>query len=150
MQIHKVNDNLSIASQPGEEDIGALAASGSALIINNRHDYEEAGQLTSKAEAKALSDAGIEYRYQPVMISTLVEADIRAFQAAVASVEGPVIAHCRCGTRSLTLWALGEVLDGRLSASEMVGLGEKFGLDLTGARAWLDKRTHLTTGTTLA
>ena len=44
--------------------------------------------------------------------------------------------HCKSGTRSLTLWTLGEVLDGRMQASEILPFGERQGVDLKVAAKW--------------
>jgi uncharacterized protein (TIGR01244 family) len=49
-----------------------------------------------------------------------------------------VLAHCKTGTRSATLYAIGEVLDGRMERDEVIPLGQSVGLDLSGAVKWLD------------
>ena len=81
--------------------------------INNRPNGEEAHQPGSAAEKSAAEDAGLGYSFIPVAGPHITEADVRAFQEAVAAAPGPVFAHCRSGTRSSTLYAIGEVLDGR-------------------------------------
>ena len=110
------------------------------LVINDRPDGEDAEQPGSAAEADAAQDAGIAYRHIPVTAATLSEADIRSFQSAVTGAGGPVLAHCKTGTRSLTLWVLGEVLDGRMTAADIIPFGKRFGFDLTSAALWLAKR----------
>ena len=40
----KIDDRLTVASQPNQETLSALAAGGFATIINNRPDGEEPGQ----------------------------------------------------------------------------------------------------------
>ena len=74
--------------------------------------------------------------YQPVTLNAISKDDVRKFQQHVAELKGPVFAHCRSGTRSLTLWALGEVLDGRLQPSEIIPFGQRFGIDLAAAAQW--------------
>ncbi len=52
----------------------------------------------------------ISYAYIPVTMNTITEADVRAFHAAVRKSDGPVLAHCKTGMRSLSLYLIGEVL----------------------------------------
>ena len=49
-----------------------------------------------------------------------------------------MLAHCKTGTRSATLYIIGEVLGGRMRKDEVTPLGERLGLDLSGAVKWLD------------
>jgi uncharacterized protein (TIGR01244 family) len=137
MQTVRINDKISVAKQPEIEAFAELAADGFKAVINNRPDGEDAQQPGSAAEKQAAADAGLAYTHIPVTGATITEADIRTFQAALANTDGPVLAHCKGGTRSLTLWVLGEVLDGRMRADEVRTFGEKRGFDLRGAEAWL-------------
>jgi uncharacterized protein (TIGR01244 family) len=47
----------------------------------------------------------------------------------VAGADGPVLAFCRSGTRSITAWALGEAASGR-DRAELVRLAAAAGYDL--------------------
>ncbi len=57
----------------------------------------------------------------------------------VETAPAPVLAHCRGGTRSLTLHVLGEVLDGRMRWEDVLAYGADLGFDLTGASTWLNQ-----------
>ena len=133
----KITDALSIMGQPPLDAFPSYAASGFKALINNRPDGEEAGQPGNAAEAAAAAAAGLAYTHIPVTGPTITEADVQAFQAALAAADGPVLAHCKSGTRSLTLYAIGEVLAGRMTADAVRGLGEAHGINLAGATAWL-------------
>ncbi len=50
-------------------------------------------------------------------------------------IEGPVLAYCRSGTRSVTAWAFAQALTGALKPDEIVSLAAKAGYDLSGAAA---------------
>ncbi len=132
MSAVKITDRLTVASQP---DIGSIAdlAKDYAALINLRPDGEEATQPGNSAEHAAATDAKLGYAFLPVTGSTITEADIRAFQHAMNSADGPVYAHCKGGTRVLTLYALGEVLDGRMRREEVEAFGKARGYDLSGA-----------------
>lgn len=139
MHITSVTDRFSVSRQPERSDFAALAGKGFRLVVNNRPDGEDASQLGSAAEALSAEQAGMGYVFIPVTLKALAEADVRRFQAALAGANGPVFAHCKTGTRSLTLWTIGEVLDGTMSPGEIVGFGERHGYDLTAARDWIEQ-----------
>ena len=138
MQITRIDETLSVASQPTLDEIAALAEQGVTTLINNRPDGEEPGLPGTQAEAAAAEGAGLAYHHLPVTGATLGRAEIHAFRAAVAAAPGPVVAHCRSGTRSLTLHVLGAVLDGRMHRDAVIAFGARHGFDLAGAVAWLD------------
>lgn len=136
----QISPKLTIASQPRLDDFADLARAGFTAVINNRPDGEEPAQPRSAEEEAAAAAAGMGYRHIPVTGPTLTEAAVRSFQAALAEAPGPVFAHCRSGTRTLTLWAIGEVLDGRMALDDVVPLGQSVGIDLRGVEAFLSTR----------
>ena len=137
MKLVPITGTFAVAGQPEPSDIAALGAGGTRLLINNRPDGEEPGQPGSAAEAGAAGTAGLAYCHLPVTGGSITQDDVRRFQEAIRGAGGPVVAHCRSGTRSLTLWVIGEVLDGRLPEGEVVAFGERHGFDLSGALRWL-------------
>jgi len=139
MSAVKITDRLTVASQP---DIGSIAdlAKDYATLINLRPDGEDAAQPGNDAEHAAATGAKLDYAFVPVTGSTITEADIRAFQHAMNSADGPVYAHCKGGTRVLTLYALGEVLDGRMRREDVEAFGKARGFDLAGAARWLARK----------
>ncbi|SFG73824.1 TIGR01244 family sulfur transferase [Methylobacterium gossipiicola] len=146
MRLTRIDDTLSVASQPTLSEIEALKDGVATALINNRPDGEEPGLPGTAAEAEAARAAGLAYHHIPVTGPTLGRAEIDAFRAAVRAAPGPVVAHCRSGTRSLTLHVLGEVLDGRLRRDEVAAFGTRHGFDLSGAVAWLDANAPDTAG----
>lgn len=63
---------------------------------------------------------------------------MRQFAEALREAEGPMHAHCRLGQRSATLWALNEVMAGRLSREEAQARAGAGGYDLKPGFAWPD------------
>jgi uncharacterized protein (TIGR01244 family) len=103
---------LSAAGKLDRADIEALADAGVKTIINNRPDGEDPGQLAA-ADAKKLAESrGIAYHHIPFTAATLTKAEVDAFAATLASANGPVVAHCRSGTRSTLVWALTRMREG--------------------------------------
>lgn len=142
MDAVKITDYLTVASQPNVQTFRAIAQEGFAAIVNTRSDGEEASQPGTKAEAAAAREAGLTYAFIPVKGFAITEADIRAFQTALSTAAGPVFAHCRSGTRALTLHVLGEVLDGHMKADGVEAFGRAHGFDLAGAARWLARREN--------
>lgn len=133
----QVTDKLWISGQPTDADVAAAAKAGIRKVINNRPEGEDAAQPTM-AEAAALAGrSGMEFVNIPVASGHYTLEAVRAFQKAVAEAPGPVLAHCKVGTRSATLWAIGEVLDNKMSADDLDAAGERLGVNFTGAKAWL-------------
>ena len=135
MHTVKLSDDVTVASQPTLDDFRAAAAEGYVAVVNNRPDGEDPTQPGSEAEEAACEAAGLAYAHIPM--GPVTESTVRHFQAVVKGAEGPVLVHCRSGTRSANLWAIGEVLDGRLRFEDLGPLSRRIGLDLSGAAGWL-------------
>ncbi|WP_377295581.1 bifunctional sulfur transferase/dioxygenase Blh [Rhizobium sp. SGZ-381] len=134
-----VNLLFSISDQPALAEIADLGANGTRCLINLRPDAEE-GAPGSKAEKRAAEDSGLNYRFIPVTVADLTEADVDAFRAALAESKGPVLAHCKSGMRALLLYVLVEVIDGRMALADVTAFGETHGFDLSPAVNWLQNR----------
>ena len=133
----KVTDKLWVSGQPTDADVAAACEAGVRRSVNNRPENEEPSQ-PSMADAAALAgQAGMDFVNIPVAPGRYTLETVRAFQKAVVEADGPVLAHCKGGTRSATLWAIGEVLDGRMSADELDAVGQRLGINFAGAKDWL-------------
>lgn len=139
MQATRISDRLSVSAQPSLNEFQSFHDQGFAVVVNARPDEEEPGQAGNVAERDAAERAGLSYSFIPVTSATMTEADIRAFQSALAVAEGPVLAHCKTGTRALLLHALGEALDGRMKPSDISAYGQSFGFDLSSGVKWLER-----------
>jgi sulfide:quinone oxidoreductase len=108
MHIRKLTDQVSVSPQilPGE--LADLAAAGFRSVINNRPDGEAEEQPDSAAMAEAAAAHGLAYRYIPVVPGHYEPGVIDAMAQALGELPAPVLAFCRTGTRSTTLWALSE------------------------------------------
>ncbi len=137
MPVIEISKKLSISPQPSIEDIRSFRDRGFRTLINNRPDNEDPAQPGTQAEQQEAKHCGLSYAFIPVTADTITEADVRAFQRAVEESDGPVVAHCQTGKRSLSIYLIGEVLDGRMSADEIVEFGRGCGFDTSSAAPWL-------------
>lgn len=121
---------LSAAGALGAADIEALAATGVRTIVNNRPDGEDPGQLPA-AEARRIAEAhGVAYHHIPVTAGSLSAADVDAFAAVLADAPGPVVAHCRSGTRSAMLWGLAQLRSGA-DPAKAIAAAARHGIDIS-------------------
>jgi len=128
--IRKVTDDYAVAPQISPADLAEAAAQGFKLVINNRPDGEAPGQPDSHTMQEAAEAAGLSYRHIPVRGGPTPD-QVREQAEAVAAAEGPVLAFCRSGTRSIITWSIGQAQSGARTPDELVRLGSAAGYDLS-------------------
>jgi uncharacterized protein (TIGR01244 family) len=128
-QLFPLTPELSVAGRLDRADIVALAAAGVRTIINNRPDGEDPGQLPAAEARRIAATHGIAYHHIPITAATLSRADVDDFAAALQDAPGPVVAHCRSGTRSTLLWALTRMRKGTDALSLIAEAGQH-GIDI--------------------
>jgi uncharacterized protein (TIGR01244 family) len=126
-----VTDDFSTSPQIAVADVAEAARRGFKTLINNRPDGEAPDQPPSQAFAEAAEAAGLAYFHIPVRGGP-GPAEVEQMRAAVQASEGPVLAFCRSGTRSIITWSLGQAMSGALPRSELVERGRAAGYDLSG------------------
>jgi uncharacterized protein (TIGR01244 family) len=57
---------------------------------------------------------------------------VEAVREVVDAADGPVLAFCRSGTRSIVTWSIGQATSGAMERGELVSLGREAGYDLSG------------------
>ncbi len=97
-----------VSPQIGRDDVASAAAQGVRLIINNRPDGESDDQIAGADIERAAISAGLRYIAIPITHSGFSQPQVAAMVDALETAEGPVLAYCRSGTRSILLWALAQ------------------------------------------
>jgi sulfide:quinone oxidoreductase len=108
MDVKKISPAFSVSPQIAPDDVADLKAEGFRAIICNRPDGEGPDQPSFEEIEAAAKAAGLEARYVPVASGMVKDEDVAAFGAALEPLPSPVLAYCRSGTRSATLWSLKE------------------------------------------
>jgi len=126
----RVTDTLSVSPQVSEADMARAAAEGFVLVINNRPDGEDPSQPSSATIEAAARAAGLDYLHVPVRGGPTQE-QVDAVRAAAEGANGPVLAFCRSGTRSIVTWSIGQALSGK-DRETLVNQGREAGYDLSG------------------
>jgi sulfide:quinone oxidoreductase len=138
MPFKALTPSLSVSPQLTEADVAEAARNGFRAIIDNRPDGEEPGQPTA-AEMKAMATAhGLGFAHVPTVGGKISDEDVALMAHALADLEGPVLAYCRTGTRSTTLWALTQA--GAQPADGLIATGAEAGYDISTLRPRLETR----------
>lgn len=137
MPFKALTASLSVSPQPGPEDIVQAAQDGFRAIIDNRPDGEEPGQISAAAMEELAQAQGLGFAHIPVVPGKIGATDVADMAAALAGFDGPVLAYCRTGMRSTTLWALTQV--GEVPADTLIETAKSAGYDLTALRSQLER-----------
>jgi sulfide:quinone oxidoreductase len=129
MDIKKLTSNLSISPQVLMSEIQAIAQAGFKAIICNRPDGEGPDQPSFKEIEQAANQYGLQAKYLPAESGKVRDEEGQAFGQLLNTLPGPVLAYCRTGMRSTTLWALSQAdstpLPQILEASQKAGFDMK-------------------------
>jgi uncharacterized protein (TIGR01244 family) len=129
LEVKRINDEMSVAPQISVDDIAAIKAAGFTAIINNRPDGEAPNQPSGETIRQAAEAAGLSYHYIPLGREGVSPDMVEQTEAVLEGSTGPVLAYCRSGTRSTTLWALSQA--GKMPASEIISAAANAGYDVS-------------------
>ena len=130
MNIKQVNSALSVSEQIAVADVTEIVAAGFKSIICNRPDGEGADQPAFAEIEAAAKAAGVESVYQPIVSGKVGDDDAAAFSVLMDRLPKPVLAYCRTGTRSVTIWSLSEGARGR-PLSDILTATKSAGYDMS-------------------
>ena len=106
MELHKLDDDLTVAPQITVDDVAEAARAGFKTLVSNRPDREGDDQPATDAIAQAARENGMEWVYLPVQPGNITDDDVARFAPLLETASKPILAFCRTGTRCSTLWAL--------------------------------------------
>lgn len=136
-EFRRVTPEFAVAGQLQLTDIARAAEEGFKVLVNNRPEGEEPGQPTEAEIKAAAAAAGLSYRPLPYTGQT-PPGVVAETAALLDETNGPVLAYCRSGRRSILAWALAQALSGNHSPEEIIALAARAGYDLAGARGALE------------
>ena len=125
----QLDEKMLVSGQIRPEDVAELHAQGVRTIINNRPDGEEPDQPLAADIERAAQDAGITYRFIPI-VRGMGPADVEAMSEAIDQCEGKVLAYCRSGTRSALAWAVASARSG-VPREEIERKADAAGVDIS-------------------
>lgn len=138
--IRPATKDFAVAPQIALEDIPQIAAAGFKTLINNRPDGETPGQMSDAQAAEAAAAAGMAYVSIPFVGGPRTE-HVEATMEALEAHPGPVLAFCRSGNRSITVWALAQAAAGAMTPDAIVEAAAEAGYDLSPYRRTFEQLT---------
>lgn len=130
MEIKTINAEISVAPQITPDEVQKLADQGFRALICNRPDGEAADQPNFSEIEAAAKKAGLEIRNLPIVSGKVSDQDAADFGAAMRELPRPILAYCRTGTRSATLWSLSQA--NRMSVADILAATKAAGYDMGG------------------
>ena len=128
MDIKALTPNLSVSPQILASELQAVADAGFKALICNRPDGEGADQPSFDEIAQAAARLGLQASYLPAETGQVRDDDGKAFGALLHTLPGPVLAYCRTGMRSTTMWALSQ--SGVTPLPQILEAGRKAGFEM--------------------
>lgn len=109
MTIKTITSTLSVSPQILPEQVASLAKSGFKSIICNLPNGEIGpSQPSFEQIAAAAQAAGMQSAYLPIVPGRAGPAEAAAFRDLLARLPSPIIAFCRSGNRSASLWTMSQ------------------------------------------
>ena len=128
-ETRQLDDKTLVSGQILPADVAEFQRQGVTMIVNNRPDHEDEDQPLSGEIEEAAGQAGVEYRFIPI-VRGIGPADVDAMHHAMCETgDGKLLAFCRSGTRSTLAWAVARARQGAPREELEAGAAEA-GVDL--------------------
>lgn len=131
----KINDRLTVGSQPKAEDLEYLAQQGYKTIINLR-TCEEESKLSVEEEGRLAQEKGFRYINLPLSPSQLNDQVVEEFQRLIHDPEGaPYFVHCSAGRRAGAMCLLAVACEQNWLPEQTFLVAKQMGFDCDSAPA---------------
>lgn len=128
MDIRSLAPGLAVTGQLHPDDVVTLKNAGYRAIICNRPDGEGSDQALFADIERAAQQYGMQAHYLPVETGKVSDEQAELFGKLLETLPHPLIAYCRSGMRSTTLWALSQAR--AQSLEQIVDAAKKAGFDM--------------------
>lgn len=103
----QLNDEYAVAPQLTPDDVRAASQAGYRTLLINRPDGEGGPEQPSSEEMIQLAESlGMKAVYLPIISGGPTEGEVEEFAIVIGELPKPVLAYCRSGNRSATVYAL--------------------------------------------
>lgn len=104
-----LDQEMAVAGQLAAHELSELYAAGFRGIVCNRPDGEGGDAQPSQHDmAQAAQLIGLQFAYLPLTPGQIGPDEARAFAQLVTAMPGPMLAYCRTGNRSQTVYQLAQ------------------------------------------
>lgn len=137
MNVKPLTPELSVAAQISASDVADLARAGFKSLICNRPDGESADQTSFEDIRAAAQAAGLQIHHLPAETGKVNEQQAAEFSRLLQQLPKPVLAYCRSGLRSTTMWALGQAAHSPLD--QVLETAARAGYNLSGVALLMNR-----------
>ncbi|ART80204.1 TIGR01244 family sulfur transferase [Oceanisphaera avium] len=140
MEIKSLTPSFSVAGQINNDDLIALKDAGYDTVICNRPNGEASEQPTAQSLNEQARALGLEWHWLPITPGELSQAQVSDFAELLRQAEQQqrkVLAFCRSGMRSISLWALTQAQ--HTPSSQLIQQAKAAGYDLSGLTSELNR-----------
>jgi len=130
MDIRCLAPGLSVSEQIFPYQLAELKDAGFRAIVCNRPDGEGGDQPLFAEIKRAAEVVSIDAHYLPAESGKVTDEQGIAFGKLLETLPKPVLAYCRSGMRSTTMWALSQA--GQQPLPHIVETAKKAGFDMKG------------------
>lgn len=130
MELKQVNTEFFLSDQITQQDVEKIVEKGVKTILCNRPDGEGADQPNIIEIEQTAAQYGIQVHYLPVTSGKVTNEQAQEFKNIYEKAKKPLLAFCRTGTRSITLWALSQGYEQNLEQTLLTA--KTLGYDLQG------------------
>lgn len=127
---YKLNEEVTIAAQPGEATLRQLRELGYRSVVNFRTTGEPGQPLSPAAEGEIVAKADMEYLHVPVSMPLLGPQQIDEFREAYASLPKPVFAYCKVGFRAAVMVMMQQAVEHQWTPEEAFEQARAHGIPL--------------------
>jgi uncharacterized protein (TIGR01244 family) len=125
-----INEDITSARQPAEEEIRKLPQRGFKSVINLRPAGEEDQPLTPETEEELVQRLDMEYLNIPVSNKEIPgEEQINQFRKALERMPKPIYVHCHRGKRSGAFAMIDQALKQGISGEEALQKAMSMGFE---------------------
>lgn len=111
MPLKYISNHFYVAEQLSVEDLTAIQEQGIKNIICNRPDGEVPNQPAFEMIKSEAAKLGITCFYLPMKDQNVSQQLAQQTKQLLDSLEGPILAYCRTGTRSSIAWSAAQLGD---------------------------------------
>jgi uncharacterized protein (TIGR01244 family) len=124
----KFNDDVTVGTQPTEDQLAELARAGFRTVVNLRTVGERDQPLAPEAEGKAVRALGMAYLHLPVSTKGLKAEQVDEFRRQFADLAKPAFVHCYVGIRAGAFMMMSVAVGQGMSGDQALRQAEQMGL----------------------
>lgn len=125
----KLNEQITVAAQPSESEIGSLADQGYKSVINFRTEDEDQQPLSPDQEGRVVEAAGMQYLHFPVSMKEMDGELVDEFRKQFPEMPKPVFAHCKSGKRAGAMVMMHMAVEQGMTGQQTLDKAEEMGFE---------------------